>query len=216
MVRAGGGNTGRRGRELPCYRRPTPPTSANHVRPRARCPRPGPDPHNWRWYPMVTTTSTHHQRVPHPTRPSTARTGQPSRPSPPDKAVMPTHNTPTNKPPHRTRPATIPLGGSTTAPPKPEHHSSRTRCIRVPNTLQQASTAAAVLNAISHTRCDGRIRLQHHPAAASPAGQASPSASPNCCTARLFWSEARAWPPARTRATGHSSTPRTPSAPMAA
>jgi len=73
MVRPGGADTGRRGRELPCYRSPPAPTGAGDGCPRRRCLRPGPGPHGERWWwAMDTATSTHHRRLGQATRPSAA------------------------------------------------------------------------------------------------------------------------------------------------
>ncbi len=116
MVRPGGGDPGRRGRELPCYRSPAAPSGADHVRPRSRRPRPGPGPPGERWPSMVTASSTHHQRLGQATRPSAARTRRPLRTSTHGKAVMPTQDTPTSNSPTLDPPSGPPLGGSTAAP----------------------------------------------------------------------------------------------------
>ncbi len=126
MVRPGGGDPGRRGRRLPCYRSPAAPTSAGDARPRGRCLRPRPDPHGERgwWGAMVTATSTHHQRLGQATRPSATRTRRPLPTSTPGKAVTPTQNTPTTNTLTLDPPSGPPLGGSIGAPALHEHDST--------------------------------------------------------------------------------------------
>ncbi len=88
-----------------------PPSDA---RPRGRCLRPGPGPPGKRWWwPMVTATSTHHQRLGQATRPSAARTRRPFPTSTQGKAVTPiTQDTPTTNTLTLDPPSGPPLGGS--------------------------------------------------------------------------------------------------------